>query len=100
MIRPHFGNSMSTNTEDQLAQSTPLKIFPVPFQDALYIQLDYPVELTARLQVFDATGRLWADREVDHHQLIRQDVQYLPDGMYFLRISSGNYLRTVKVMKQ
>jgi len=81
MFRLQLGDAMITSTEEEsLAQSPPLTIFPVPFQDALYIQLDYPVEPTARLQLFDATGRLWADREVDHHQLIRQDVQYLPDG--------------------
>jgi len=101
MFRPHFGNFMITNTEEELlAQITPLKVFPVPFQESVYIQLDYPVESTARLQLFDATGRQWVDRVVDHRQLIRQDVRQVPDGIYFLRISSGKYIRTVKVLKQ
>ncbi|MEM1124161.1 MAG: T9SS type A sorting domain-containing protein, partial [Bacteroidota bacterium] len=101
MIRPEFSDSMATNTvEEQLAETIPLKVFPQPFNESLHIKLDFPTAPTAHLQLFDATGKLWIDKTVDHHQLIREDVQDLPSGMYLLRLQSGPYLRTVKVMKQ
>ena len=101
MLRPHFGDFMITSTEENLlAQSTPLKVFPVPFSESLFIQLEYPQESTARLQLFDVTGKQWSDNVVNQNQMIRQDFKGIPQGMYLLRISSGRYIRTIKVMKQ
>ena len=100
MIRPHFGNFMTTSTEEQWIKDIPLQVFPNPTNDQLFIALDYEQERTTRLQLFDVTGKQRIDKVVNHHQLIQQDISGLAEGMYFLTLTSGPYQRSIKIIKQ
>ena len=94
-----LSQAMVTSTEDDLSTKVSLKVFPNPSTNQLFIDLDYDREQTTHLQLFDVTGRRLIDKIVNHHQLIQEDISALSEGMYWLRLTSGAYQRTVKVVK-
>lgn len=95
-----FPPAMITSTEEQWVTNIPLTVFPMPFKDQLNIILDYNEEPNATLQIIDMTGKQVIQSQVNHHQMISQDFSHLPNGIYNLKIQSGKYLRTVKIIKQ
>ena len=100
MLRPNFQAVMSTSTQQILAQNTPLTVFPVPFKEELNILLEYMEEAEVTIQIFDMAGKQWTNFTTSHQQLINQNLNDLPNGLYLLRLKSGLYERSVKVLKQ
>lgn len=101
MLRPNFQDEMSTSTQQELlAQNTPLTVFPVPFKEELNILLEYMEEAEVNIQIFDMAGKEWINFTTNHQQLISQNLNELPNGLYLLQLKSGLYQRSVKVLKQ
>jgi len=101
MIRPMFEAAMSTSIEEEsFLVSTPITVFPVPFQEELNILLEDFEDSSIQLQIFDMSGKLWTNTIANHPQLINQNVSNLPKGAYLLRLTSGKYQRSIKVLKQ
>ncbi len=101
MLRPNFQAEMSTSTQEELlAKNTPLTVFPVPFKEELNILLEYMEETEVNIQIFDMAGKQWTNFTTSHQQLINQNLSELPNGLYLLRLKSGLYQRSVKVLKQ
>lgn len=101
MLRAYFEDPMSTSTQETLlAENTPLIVFPVPFKNELNILLEYAEETEVNIQIFDMAGKQWNNFTTNHHQLINQNLSELPNGLYLLRLKSGLYQRSVKVLKQ
>ncbi len=100
MIRPQFEALMSTNTKEAFSETIPLTVYPIPFQEELNILLEYFEEAEVQLQIFDMSGKLWKNSIVNHHQVIHQNVSALPKGLYILRLTSGKYQKSLKVIKQ
>ena len=101
MLRPNFQVETSTSTlEQQIAETTPLEIFPVPFKTELNILFEYMEEKEVNIQIFDMSGKQWTNFTTSHHQLINQNLSELPNGLYLMKLKSGLYNRSVKVLKQ
>jgi len=101
MLRPNFVNAMSTSTaEEILVATTPLTVFPVPFKEELNILLEYTEEQEVTVQIFDLAGKEWSNFTTSHQQFINKNLSNLPNGLYLLKLKSGLYQRSVKVLKQ
>ena len=101
MLRPNFEPQMSTSTQEtSLTENTSLLVFPVPFKDELNILLEYTNEQEVTIQIFDLAGKQWSNFTTSHQQLINQNLSNLPNGLYLLKLQSGLYQRSVKVLKQ
>jgi len=79
-----------------------LSVFPNPFNPMATICFDLPRAMTARLRVFDATGRLVTTLAngwlvAGTHKLAFDGSLY-PSGVYFARLQAGAYDRTEKLI--
>lgn len=68
-----------------LNSSSEIKVFPNPVHDALSIQLATPL-LHARLQIFNAEGKLCKETLIGNTRKIRVPVNHLAKGVYNARI--------------
>ncbi|MFW5708193.1 MAG: T9SS type A sorting domain-containing protein [Bacteroidota bacterium] len=84
MIRPIFGPEMATGWEEVTIKET-LTLYPNPVQhNTLNIGLPDTLPEEYEVHIFDITGKLIA---VFHRQP-RLDVSGLPNGLYFLRVTT------------
>ncbi|MCK9399190.1 MAG: T9SS type A sorting domain-containing protein [Bacteroidales bacterium] len=84
------------NEEEQL----PVRIYPVPSNDYLMIEVD-PVEFEDHLIIVlsDLSGRILSEKSVLPGQLpYRLDLRELENGVFFLLISSGNKQSVEKII--
>ncbi len=84
-------------------QLLPLVAFPNPTSDALYLEVTLPEAGNTSVSVYDVTGQLVGDElSSGHLQKGRQQLQIatkdLPDGTYFLRLQSGNFVGVTRVI--
>ena len=101
MLRAIFENLMPTSlSTDILTENTPLKIFPNPFEQELNILLDFKQESEVGVQVFDMAGKQWMQFIANHQEIIRKNMNVLPEGTYLVKLQNGQYQRLVKVVKQ
>jgi photosystem II stability/assembly factor-like uncharacterized protein len=93
---------MTTSTVEPpfFGEKQELEVFPTPFNERLNIILDHIETTKLRLELYDLTGRQWADIEVDAQKQISHDFNQIPSGIYILKVSNGTYQRTIKVLKQ
>lgn len=92
---PTFNASNDNATSITEAELTPLKIYPNPTSDYVYLNLDSPVENDEILQVFDITGNLVFETQLNQNNRIA--TYGWASGTYILRISNG---RVAKLIKQ
>ncbi|MEM1323611.1 MAG: T9SS type A sorting domain-containing protein [Bacteroidota bacterium] len=76
-----------------------LRIFPNPAQQQLWLELDRLPAAPLSLELFDAVGRrvLWQP-ELERSARIRVDLEGLPEGIYFVRVESGSWRETRKII--
>jgi photosystem II stability/assembly factor-like uncharacterized protein len=79
-----------------------LQNFPNPFNPATYIQYDIPKESFVTLRVFDVAGKevrlLVNETKRAGSYQIMFDASSLPSGVYFYRITAGDFSDTKKMM--
>lgn len=83
---------------DQALSSETLSVYPNPTQDQLFIQ--YQASVEADIRVFDVSGKMVLyspDQQLSGAYSL--DVSSLKDGIYFVRLNSGNGVATQKFIK-
>ncbi|TAH41891.1 MAG: T9SS type A sorting domain-containing protein [Bacteroidetes bacterium] len=75
----------------------PLTVFPVPFSSELNISLKEGF-LEGRIQIFDATGNLKVQQEVNNNHITVKTVDW-PKGIYFLKYQFKSHTFNKKIVK-
>lgn len=88
-----------TDVEESPA-SQKITVFPVPARDRLWIRLDDPALLSARLTLIDAAGRAVHQPALIENTLEEIDVRGLPAGLYFLRLEWERMVFRQKILKE
>jgi ELWxxDGT repeat protein len=79
-----------------------LHAFPNPTRDRLFVQTAVPVEQVQFTQVADPQGKVYLTNRHQSagEQSLEIDVSSLREGLYFLRVQTGQGSRSVKFMKE
>ena len=88
-----------TNVEQPLSSS--LRIYPVPVIENLFVEFLDPDHTPASIRISDMQGRTvyteeWASTTIARRAI---DVQSLAEGLYILRVETGNAIYTRKFLK-
>lgn len=78
--------------------NTEIKIFPIPFKDAITIETDENTPVTF-IEIFDGQGRLVDSRKVEESFYTQLDLSHLQKGTYFLMIESGETRSMKRIIK-
>ncbi|RRB03891.1 T9SS type A sorting domain-containing protein [Larkinella rosea] len=79
---------------------TAVKVFPVPTQNSLTIDIDLPLQKDpARIQLTDQSGRISKELSTRQRQT-KLDLSQQAAGYYFLQIQIGDRTTVRKIMKQ
>jgi len=97
-----FGNDatpFSTSVSD-FANPNRWKVYPNPATSKINIQsFDYQIDkLTVEIQ--DVAGKTLLTQHYDYSDNIQIDLSKLPNGLYFIKLSSEQYTHTYKIVKQ
>jgi hypothetical protein len=95
------------NTLGQTSIQNDLKVevYPNPFNNQTFINIQSPNAGTAQVQVFDAIGKLVSTRQVnvqsgDNRFVLNGNDFGANSGIYFITIVNGNETITMRVIKQ
>jgi hypothetical protein len=89
-----------TTVEENLDVPVNIKVFPNPASEVLNIQYEAPVDGEIVLSVLDSQGRL-VNRETIESTLVEKQInlQGLPAGIYYLKLTKGKLVNVYKVVK-
>ena len=82
-----------------------INIFPNPVDDKLRIDLDLISQKDISIQLFNTSGQLihatdFGTRSQGHNQLFLKNLDYIPTGLYILKIKLGNQFLLKKIIKE
>jgi hypothetical protein len=78
----------------------PMRSWPVPADDVLYVQFDTTPGVGSVLALHDATGRLLRTEVVAGRSLVELPIQDLGTGIYLLRLQSAQEEHTTRFTKR
>ena len=84
MIRPALGSDMTFIKEENVIQKTRLGLHPNPSNNVINIS-ELEADLCEEIMIFDMTGRLMKHFTNN----VNLDVSDLPDGLYMMRVVTG-----------
>jgi hypothetical protein len=73
-----------------------LKIYPIPAKNFITIELSS--EISTNLNLFDVSGKLVLDQNISESTEL--DISDLPQGVYFLKVSTDEKSGTYKIVKE
>ncbi|MDO6761516.1 T9SS type A sorting domain-containing protein [Tamlana sp. 2_MG-2023] len=86
--------------KENIAELNTVKVFPVPFNDALHLQLNLQAPVTSNVQIIDILGTSVYNQtmELSSGKTTLDFVSNLPSGIYILRIAALN--KAIKIVKK
>ena len=89
-----------TTVEEKLDVLVNIKVYPNPASDVVNIQFEAAVDEQIILTVLDSSGKL-VKRDLIEVALTEKQVnmQDLPAGIYYLRLTKGKLVNVYKVVK-
>lgn len=87
---------------NNLEQKSATEIYPVPTNDFITLNLKGAILKECKLQIFDISGKKLFYKLINpsqNQQTFTIDINNFSQGLYFLKISSENYLFTHKIIK-
>jgi hypothetical protein len=89
-----------TTVEENLDLLVNIKVFPNPASEVLNIQFEAPVEGEIVLSILDSQGRL-VKRDIIESTMVEKQInlQDIPAGIYYLRMTKGKLVNVYKVVK-
>jgi hypothetical protein len=89
-----------TTVEENLEVLVNIKIFPNPASDVVNLQFDSPVEGQIILTILDSQGKLVKTDMIEATMIEKQiNLQDMPAGIYYLRLTRGKLVNVYKVVK-
>lgn len=89
--------SMTSSNENVFSQINQVEVYPNPFRNELYINLENLQDADLSIQLFDVNGKLWLERKVP--EISRHHIGFLSEGFYLLRITDASHQVTLKLIK-
>lgn len=81
-----------------LINSGGVLVFPNPFTESISIQLEEQEE--AIVELFDITGRLLRQIDMEDTEILLNNLAGLAAGVYIIRLSKGEFMHVEKIVKQ
>ncbi len=75
-------------------------VYPNPFSESIYVQLNEALEGAAQISIYDLSGRLIENNQINASGLIILEKLNLENGFYLLKIQIGQKLKTFKIQKK
>ena len=75
-----------------------LKVYPNPLTKDNHLNVKFATIITAKIQIFDVTGKLAITDEIDNVKSKQINTSVLTNGVYFLRLFTDNTSITRKVI--
>ncbi len=96
-----MANNILTVVESFTLVDLDIEIYPVPFKDRLYFNVisDDKEHRQGRAEVTDLTGKIVSEEELDLTKTSSVNLEYLPAGIYFLKIRIDDKYAVKKVVK-
>jgi hypothetical protein len=96
------GGALSTSSEELLTDSYPIKVFPNPARDVVFVETFFPKGRTCAVELFNVYGQLvksviFENRQVGK-QVFRLSLEGLRAGFYFLQVEQGG--RSLLILKK
>lgn len=88
---------MTTNTVD-IVETLDWNIYPIPAQDYVHMELNFPLEKDWKVQVLDVNGRILQQQKVTH-QKMTLPIENLPAGIFYIKLSNDNQLTISRLIK-
>jgi hypothetical protein len=89
-----------TAVEENIDLLVNLKVYPNPASEVINIQFDEPVDGEITVAILDSQGRLVKRETVEADMVEKQiNLQELPAGIYYLRLTKGKLVNVYKVVK-
>ena len=89
-----------TTVEENLEISVNIKVFPNPASDVVTIQFESPVEDEIVLTIIDSQAKLVKSDMIESTMIEKQiNLQDLPAGIYYLRLTRGKLINVYKVVR-
>jgi hypothetical protein len=79
---------------------TGIQVYPVPAQDKVYVALRNPAASLKSLELYDASGRLLQRMDDLRGQTVTVGVADLPEGIYFLKLTTDKGVQTQRLVKE
>ena len=95
-------NNVSAKVPDAATGQNIIQVFPNPVADHFYVYLRKMVANTATINLYNAAGQRLYSRTanlVNGSEYLEIPSQYLPKGVYFLRINAGDFKFVKKLLK-
>jgi hypothetical protein len=89
-----------TTVEENLEVLVDVVVYPNPASDVVNIRFDSPVEGEITLTILDSQGKLFKSDVIESTMLEKQiNLQDIPAGIYYLRLTRGKLVNVYKVVK-
>jgi Secretion system C-terminal sorting domain len=89
-----------TTVEENLEVLVKIKIFPNPASDVVNIQFESPVDGEVVLTIYDSQGKLVKRDMIESTMVEKQiNLQDIPAGIYYLKLTKGKLVNVYKVVK-
>ena len=97
-----FGNDTSSFTTGSsiYSDSNSWRVYPNPASAIVNIQSSDIQTENITIEIKDLTGKTLCSQQSDFSENIQVNFSDLPDGLYFLTISSSTHLHTFKIVKR
>ena len=82
----------------QMISNSSLKIYPNPVSKDGYLNIKFAINTSAKLNLYNVTGKLSLSEKMDNLKSKSIDVTNLTNGIYFLKIEMDNASTTRKVV--
>jgi len=83
---------------NQTYTSNSIKIYPNPVKNELFIETDESLLENTVVELINTTGRVFFKAKLNSTNVIQ--TSHLSQGIYLLKITSGNISRYNKIIKQ
>lgn len=90
----------NTVTNVDIKEKPLFRVYPNPVTDRVWIEPGQSFSGTVKAQISDLQGRMIYQRILDFagHRQTEMNIQHLPAGFYFIRLSDGNVFITEKLV--
>ena len=89
-----------TAVEENIVNPVRITIFPNPASEMINMEFDTPTDGEYSLYLFDSQGKMVKTDQVGVATTIKQlNMQDLPSGIYYLRLTKGKLVNVYKVVK-
>lgn len=96
-------NNVSIKENPLSVVANEIKIYPVPVQSDIKIELRNPTAENLQVQVFTITGQLYISKQFatpGRDEIFSIPLTSLPSGVYLLRFLAGDFITTRRILKK